>query len=63
MFLAYAVGVCFGRVFWTYALSVYFGRMLREYALGVCFEFMALECMSLGASLWVRSFGHMSLGV
>jgi len=44
------LGGCFGRMFWAYAL-------------GVCIEFMALERMSLDASLWVRGFGRMSLGV
>jgi len=50
MLWAYALGVCFERVFWAYALSVRFGCM-------------ALERMALGASLWVRGFGRMSLGV
>jgi len=76
MLLAYALGVCFGRMLWVYALSVCFGHMLWAYALGVCFGrmlsanalgvyfvYMALQRISWGPSLWVRGFGHMSLGV
>jgi len=50
-------------VFWAYALGICFERVFWAYALGVRFEFMALERMSLDASLWVRRFGRMSLGV
>jgi len=50
MLWAYVFGVCFGRIFWVYAW-------------GVCFEYMALERMSLGASLWVYGFARMSLGL
>jgi len=61
------LAVCFGRVFWGYVLGVCFRRKLWAYALGVClsvsFKCMALECMALGASLRVRGFGRMSLGV
>ena len=63
MFWAYALSVCFGRILWVYVLGICFGHMFWAYALGVCFEYMPLERMSLGASLWVRGFGHMSLGV
>ena len=59
----YAVGVWFGRMVWAYGLSVCFGRRVWAYVLGVCFKCMALERMALGASLWVRGFGRMSLGV
>jgi len=59
----YALGVCFGRVFWAYVLGVCFGRMFWAYPLGVCFEYMALERMSLGSSLWLCGLGRMSLGV
>jgi len=37
--------------------------MFWLYPLVVCFKCMALERMALGASLWVRGFGCMSLGV
>jgi len=50
MLWAYGLGVCFEPVFWAYAL-------------GVCFKCMALESMASGASLWVRCFGRISLGV
>jgi hypothetical protein len=50
-------------MFWAYVLGVCFGRMLWAYALSVRFKCMALERMALGASLWVRGFGRMSLGV
>jgi len=63
VFWAYALGVCFGRVFWACALGVCFGRVFWAYVLGVCFGPMALERMALGASLWVRGFERMSLGV
>jgi len=67
MLWACVLGVCFGRVFWAYVLAcvlgVCFGRTLWVYALSVCFKCMALERMALGASLWVRGFGRMSLGV
>ena len=63
MLWVYALGVCFGRVFWAYVLGVCFGCMLWAYALSVCFKCMALERMALGASLWVRGFGRMSLSV
>ena len=67
MLWACVLGMCFGRLFWAYVLGVCFGRMLWAYALGVYFERMlnrmALERMALGASLWVRGFGRMSLGV
>jgi len=63
MLWAYALGVGFGPILWAYALGVCFGLMFWAYALGVCCEYMALERMSLGASLWVRGFGRMSLGV
>jgi len=58
--LSYALGVCFGLMFWAYVVAICFGHMLWAYALGVCFEYMALEPMSLGGSLWVRGFGRMS---
>jgi len=63
MLWEYALGVCFELIHWACVLGVCFGRMFWAYALGVCIEFMALERMSLGASLWVRGFGRMSLGV
>jgi len=63
MLWACALGMCFGRVFWGYVLGVCFGGMLWWYALGVCFECMASERIALGASLWVRGFECMSLGV
>ena len=64
---ANALCVCFGRMLSGCVLGVCCGRMLWAYALGVClsvsFKCMALECMALGASLRVRGFGRMSLGV
>ena len=63
MLWAYALGVCFGPMFWAYVLGLCFGPMFWVYALCVCFEYIALELISLGASLWVRGFGCMSLGV
>ena len=63
MFWAYALGVCFGRVIWACVLGGCFRRMFWAYGLGVCFQFIALEQMSLGASLWGPGFGRMSLGV
>jgi len=63
VFWAYALGVCFGRVFWACVLGVCFGRVLWANALSVHFKCMALERMALGASLCVRGFGRMSLGI
>jgi len=63
LFWACVLGVCFGRVFGAYVLGVCFGSLLWAYALSVRFKCMALERMALGASLWVRGFGRMSLGV
>jgi len=63
VFWACVLGICFGLVFWGYVLGVCFGRMFWAYALSICFKCMALERMALGASLWVHGFGHMSLGV
>ena len=63
VFWAYVLGVCFGRVFWACVLGVCFGRELWAYALGLHFRCMALERLALGASLWVPVFGRMSLGV
>jgi len=63
VFWACVLGVCFGCVFWVYVLGVCFGCMLWAYALSVCFKCRALESMALGASLWVRGFGRRSLGV
>ena len=63
VFWVYALRVCFGRMLWANALAVCFGGMLWAYALSVRFKCMALERMALGASLWVRGFGRMSLGV
>jgi len=63
MLWACVFDVCFGCVFWAYVLGVCFGCMLWAYALSVCFNCRALERMALGASLWLRGFGRMSLGV
>jgi len=63
VFWAYALGVCFGGLIWGCVLGVYFGRMFWAYALGVCFQFITLEHMSLGASLWRPGFWRMSLDV
>jgi len=63
VFWAYGLGVWFGRVFWAYVLGVRFGRLFWAYVLGVCFEQRALERMAFGVSLWVCGFGRLSLGV
>ena len=63
VFWASVLGVCLGRMFWAYVLGVYFGCLFWAYALGVCFKCMASERIALGASLCVRGFGRMSLGV
>jgi len=67
VFWVYALSVYFGRMLWAYALGVCFGvcfgGLFWAYVLGACFKYMALERMSLGASLWVRGFGRMSWDV
>jgi len=63
MFWAYALGVCFWPVFLACVLGVCYGRILWAYALRVRFKCMAFSRMALGASLGVRGFGGMSLGV
>jgi len=60
VFWACVLGVCFGRVFWASVLGVCFGRTLWAYALSIRFKCIALERMALGALLWVRGFGRMS---
>jgi len=61
MLSAYALDMCFGRMFSAYVLGVCFGRMLWAYALSLCFKCMTVERMDLGTSLWVHGFGRMSL--
>jgi len=63
MLWACILGHCFGPVFCAYFLGICLGHMFWAYALGVCFKCMALERMALGASLWVRGFGRLPLGV
>ena len=57
------LGLCFVPMFWACVFCICFRPMFWVSAWGVCFACRTLERIVLGASLWVRGFGCMSLGV